>query len=252
MALKLAHHRGRPEIFLSVQGEGKSLGRPSVFVRLSLCNLYCTFCDTDYTWNWQGTPFRHRRDTEPGYAKFTQSRELIEVATEDVAGAIHALGCPHLVVTGGEPLLQQPELTRLLEISRERGIARSVELETNGTLVPTPELDALIDQYNVSPKLDNSGVRPKHRLRDEALAFFAASPKATFKFVVAEPEDVAEARELAARLGLAPDRIWLMPEGSRSETLRERQRFLSGVCTTHGFRLGDRLHIHLYGDERGK
>jgi 7-carboxy-7-deazaguanine synthase len=250
--LKLARHRGRPEIFASVQGEGKSAGRPSVFVRLSHCNLYCTFCDTDYTWNWRGTPFPHRRDTEPGYRKFDPEAESLELTPAAVAAELLRHTCDNLVITGGEPLLQQAELVALLGTLRAARPAVAVEVETNGTLVPSAELDALIDQYNVSPKLENSGVRASHRYRPEAAEFFARNPKASFKFVVAEAADIAEVLDYSGRHALEAARVFLMPEGSRSETLRERQRWLAGVCALHGFRLGDRLHIHLYGDERGK
>jgi organic radical activating enzyme len=250
--LKLARHRGRPEIFLSVQGEGKSAGRPSVFLRLSHCNLYCTFCDTDYTWNWRGTPFPHKRDADPAYEKFDPEAESVELTPAEVLAEITSHACDNLVITGGEPLLQQAELVTLLRELRAARAGVAVEVETNGTLVPEPALDALVDQYNVSPKLASSGVRASHRDRPEAAGFFARSPKASFKFVVSEPRDVAEVLEYSGRHALGPAQVFLMPEGSRSETLRERQRWLSGVCTEHGFRLGDRLHIHLYGDERGK
>src|SRR5262245_10049215 len=114
LSMKLASLHSRPEVFLSVQGEGRSIGRPSVFVRLSTCNLYCTFCDTDYTWNWQGTPFRHRRDAEPGYRKFDPDRDLVELAPDAIAAEVARFDCRNVVLTGGEPLLQQGELAELV------------------------------------------------------------------------------------------------------------------------------------------
>lgn len=250
--MKLARLHGRPEIFLSVQGEGKSIGRPSTFVRLSTCNLYCGFCDTDYTWNWEGTPFRHRRDAEPGYRKFSAEREIVELSSDEIALEVERLGCKNLVLTGGEPLLQQGELVALMRSLRERDAAYRFEIETNGTLVPSAELDALVAQYNVSPKLENSGVQKRHRLRPEALASFALNPKATFKFVVMDAPDVAEVSTCIREYAITPSAVWLMPEGSSSETIRARQRWLADLCAAQGFQLGDRLHIHLYGNDRGK
>lgn len=250
--MKLARLHSRPEVFLSVQGEGKSIGRPSVFVRLSTCNLYCTFCDTDYTWNWQGTAFRHRRDAEPGYRKFDPGRDLVELPPGAIAAEVARFDCRNVVLTGGEPLLQQGELAELLRSLRALDPEYRFEIETNGTVVPAADLDALVEQYNVSPKLENSGVQERHRVRSEALAFFARSPKATFKFVVMEARDVEEVADCVRLHSLPADRIWLMPEGSSSETIRGRQRWLADVCAARGFQLGDRLHIHLYGDERGK
>jgi 7-carboxy-7-deazaguanine synthase len=250
--MKVARNGTGPEVFASVQGEGKSSGRPCVFFRLSHCNLYCTFCDTDYTWNWQGTRFRHARDQQPGYQKFEQAREIIELTPEQAATAIEAFGCRSLVLTGGEPLLQQAELTTLVAALRARHPSYWVEVETNGTLVPSDDFDALVDQYNVSPKLANSGVETRHRLRSDAFSWFSGKRKATFKFVVAEPGDVSEVLEYVGRFAIAPEAVWLMPEGSSSETLRARQRWLAELCVAHGFHLGDRLHIHLYENQRGK
>ena len=243
---------GQPEIFHTLQGEGISVGVPAVFVRSSQCNLHCIWCDTDYTWNWTGTPWPHEKDADESYRKFSKEQFQIEMTPADVAGAIREHDCRHLVVTGGEPLVQQEEFIDVLEILRSWDPEWTFELETNGTIQPHEDLDDLVDQYNVSPKLANSGNTTDLRLVDGPLTFFAASSKASFKFVVAAPSDLTEVTDLQDQLALAPGRIVLMPEGRDSATLQARRQWLAERCLDKGYRYSDRLHIHLWGNEAGR
>jgi organic radical activating enzyme len=233
---------GEPEIFASLQGEGLSSGRPSTFIRLSRCNLACVWCDTAYTWRFSGDNRPHRDDRA-----FGRADNQIALSEAEAAQRIAALGGSRLVVTGGEPLLQAPALARMLALLPDM----HVEVETNGTVPPPAALDALVHQYNVSPKLAHSGNPADLALRDEALAAFARDPRAWFKFVIAEPTNVDEVLALAQTHMIPHQRIFLMPEGRDSETLRARARWLAEICSKHEFNLTDRLHIHLYGDTRG-
>ena len=226
---------GEPEIFASLQGEGPSAGRPSVFVRLSRCNLACVWCDTAYTWRFSG----------PG--AFDRVANQLTLSEADTAARILAFGGNRLVITGGEPLLQAPALARLLALLPHM----HVEIETNATVAPPPALDALVHQYNVSPKLAHSGNPAALALVPARLAAFAADARAFFKFVIASREDLAEVLALQAAHAIAPERLFVMPEGTDSATLRTRSRWLAAVAMDHGLRFTDRLHIHLYGDTRG-
>lgn len=239
---------GEPEIFQSLQGEGVAVGRPSVFVRLSGCNLRCHWCDTPYTWNFEGTDYRHRDDRPDASAKHSRDANRVVWRVERVAEAVRAFDCHHLVFTGGEPLLQQPALAVLCELL---GPGYHVEIESNGTVPLTPGFDPHVHQLNLSPKLSHSGNGEADRLKPDVLAGFAKNGRAWFKFVVAGPEDVAEVDALAADIGIAPERILLMPEGVTSAAVRERMAWLAPICLARGYRMSDRLHIHLYGDTRG-
>jgi 7-carboxy-7-deazaguanine synthase len=126
-----------------------------------------------------------------------------------------------------------------------------VEIETNGTIVPPAELDALLDQYTVSAKLENSGVDRALRLRHDALAFFASSPKSVFKFVVGGAADVAQVSELVARHHVDPDRVYLMPQAKSASRLGELAPQVAAACLEFGYRFSDRLHIHLFGNRPG-
>lgn len=211
------------------QGEGPSIGRTAAFVRLGRCNLACTWCDTPYTWDWS----RH----DPAV-------ELAERTVDDVLAEVDAMGPVELlVVTGGEPLLQQSRLVPLLRGATERGLR--VEVETAGTLAPDDEVVALVDRFNVSPKLANSGNPAERRHRPEALRAFEATGKAVFKFVV---RDIGELDEVAA-FGVGP--VWVMPEGIDAVVLTERMQALAPAVLARGWHLTPRLHVLLWGDRRG-
>ena len=242
MALILAtDDEGGPEIFASVQGEGPSMGMPVAFMRLSRCNLACVWCDTAYTWHFQGDERPHRDGVE-----YDRKANQLSLPEDEVAARIMALGQSRLVITGGEPLLQAPALGRLLELLPDV----SVEIETNGTTKAPAPLDIRIDQFNVSPKLAHSGNPAALALLPERLDAYATDPRAWFKFVIAEPADVDEVLALRDRYRFRPGHVFLMAEGTDSETLREREKWLAPLCVRHGFRLSDRLHIHLFGDTR--
>jgi organic radical activating enzyme len=233
---------GEPEIFASLQGEGPSQGKPCAFVRLSRCNLACQWCDTAYTWHFEG-------DERPHRSGLTYERQAnqITLPEEEVAAHIAALAMPRLVITGGEPLLQGAALARMVDMLPPMAI----EVETNGTADPPAALDIHIDQYTVSPKLAHSGNPAELALIPRMLDRWATDERAVFKFVIAEPGDIDEVLALARRHGILPQRIWLMAEGTDAGTLAAREHWLAQLCLEHRLTLSKRLHIELYGDSRG-
>ena len=237
---------GEPEIFASLQGEGPSAGKPCAFVRLSRCNLACVWCDTAYTWRFEGDNRPHRSGES-----YERAANQVMLSEEQTATRIAALGKPRLVVTGGEPLLQAAALARLLAQLRSGLPGMAIEIETNGTVAPPPALDALVHQYNVSPKLAHSGNPAALALGPERLAQWATEPRAFFKFVIAAPIDAAEALAIADRFEIPRERIYLMAEGTNAATLAAREAWLAPLCLEHNLTLSKRLHIELYGDTRG-
>lgn len=231
-----------PEIFASVQGEGPSAGTPVAFLRLSRCNLACVWCDTAYTWHFKGDERPHRSG-----GHYDRKANQVELDEADVAARIAVLGQKRLVITGGEPTMQAAKLAAMLEHLPDM----QVEIETNGTVDPPARLDVRVDQYNVSPKLAHSGNPAELALKPEMLDRWATDERAFFKFVVAQPGDVDEVLALVKTHMIPPRRVFLMPEGTDSQTIREREGWLVPLCLEHGFRMSDRLHIHLFGDTRG-
>lgn len=234
--LKLSRlQNGDPEIFASVQGEGISVGRPSVFIRLSLCNLRCTWCDTKYTWDW---------------AHYDPKAEIIGLEIADIVSRVDQTRLRNVVITGGEPLLQQRDLIALAISLKATG--RRIEIETNGTLQPDPRLASAVDQWNVSPKLASSGNRVEDSQVPTALEWFARQPNAYLKFVIVSLDDLEEVEGLVERYDVIAERVLLMPEGTDPQTLAQRSSWLVERCVELGYRYTTRLHVLLWGDQRGR
>ncbi|GAA4256585.1 7-carboxy-7-deazaguanine synthase QueE [Dactylosporangium darangshiense] len=215
------------------QGEGASVGQRAFFIRLSGCNLDCGWCDTPYTWDW---------------SRFDRAAESRVMAPSDVLGWVLGQRPQLVVVTGGEPLLQQRALLPVLEGLHRAGVP--VEIETNATMLPDPAVVAAVTRFNVSPKLTGSGVASQRRLKPEVLQALQDTGKTCFKFVIAGEDDVDEVAALQAALGLAP--VWVMPEGTTPEAVLAGLRALAEPALVHGWNLTPRLHVLLWGDERGR
>ena len=214
------------------QGEGPSAGRLAMFVRLGRCNLDCSWCDTPYTWDW---------------TRYDPTKELRERTVGDLVAELDGKGASLLVVTGGEPLLQQRRLQPLLAAGRDRGWR--IEIETNGTIAPLPAVAALVDGWNVSPKLANSGVAPGRRDRPDALRALVRTGRAVGKFVVARAEDLDEVAAIVAASGLR--NVWIMPEATDAAALTARLSELAPLVLARGWNLSNRLQVQLWGDARG-
>jgi 7-carboxy-7-deazaguanine synthase len=224
------------ELFYSIQGEGKLMGVPSVFVRVSGCNLRCVWCDTPYaSWNPEGQ----------------------DVRVAEIVDRVNAFGASHVVITGGEPMIM-PDIAELCE--GLKGRHHHITIETAGTVFEPVKVDLV----SLSPKLSNSTptlreegrfarVHEEHRLNAKVIQkFIDSSPEIQLKFVVSDPGDMAEIHELLGKLQKwSPGDVLLMPEGTDQETLDSRSGWISEACKTEGYRFCPRLHVMLYGNRRG-
>jgi len=161
------------EIFYSIQGESTFAGRPCVFVRLTACDLRCSWCDTPYA--------------------FHEGRKR---SLDDVLAEVDAYGCSLVEVTGGEPLLQEevyPLMRRLLDAGR------TVLLETGGhhstARVPEPVVTILDVKCPGSGEAHRNDLTNLERLRPHDEVKFVIKDRADYEFA----RDVVRRQDLATR-----------------------------------------------------
>jgi organic radical activating enzyme len=222
------------EIFKSIQGEGPNFGKPAIFLRTAQCNLKCTWCDTKYTWDWENYDFQ---------------KEVNEMTIDEIKGAILDLEINHLVITGGEPLLQQDDLADLLSFLKPNFY---VEIETNCTILPNKMLIDLVDQWNVSPKTENSGNPLELYENNECYYFFANQENCFFKYVVENEADIPEIKKFVTKYKIPEKRVQLMTQASTKEEIRIREKSISELAKSNNFTFSPRLHVAMWGSQRGK
>ena len=237
---------GQPEIFDTIQGEGRNMGRHTAFIRLSECNQSCSWCDTPQTWAFTEEKAAVH-DTETIYSKLDWQ---VQKEVEDIVEQVYAANQESVVITGGEPLMQQNAVINLIKGLKEKNPDYHAELETAGTILIKDELLELLDQINCSPKIANSGNLLNKRRKPKALQKLAEAEKTDFKFVVTKEEDVEEILELVELSGISNDRVFLMPEGRTPEEIQAHSVMVGDLVKKHGFNMTTRLHILMYGAKR--
>lgn len=231
-------------IFATIQGEGVTAGAPAVFLRLQDCNLHCGKdnigwqCDAWYTWD----------KTTPEFWKERSNRDIEDVAQDVNSAWLETFSDieldQRLVITGGEPLLQQVKIASLLDMLKEW----DVEIETNGTVVPHESLTSC--QFNCSPKLASSGNSLRTRYRPEAIKAIASMPDSWFKFVVSVPKDEEEISSMIEECNIPPQRVLIMSEGTDTKTLSAHNPHIVQVANRIGGTAIERNHIFWFGDKR--
>lgn len=203
-----------------MQGEGLNAGQPAVFVRFGNCNLKCSWCDTKYTW-------------QPGVS------DNVEAPLARIFGEIKKYPqCKHLVITGGEPMLQQSVISSI----RREFPDYYIEVETNGSQAVHCFDD--VNLFTVSYKTSNSGNAP-YELK-------TINEKCVYKFVVCGEGDFEEIESVIKKYSLPADKIFLMPEGVTREEILKKENFVSEYCKKNGYQFTTRLHILKWGNKRGR
>lgn len=221
----------------TVQGEGPSTGRRCSFIRLGGCNLSCTWCDQPETWD---------------ATRYDLRATLTRTPVADIVRRALA-GDPGLVViSGGEPLLhqQQPGWADLLTALFTAGV--EVEVETNGTIPPTSSTVERVTRFNCSPKLAHAGDPGSKRINGKALAVLRWSGRVAFKFVCSTLADLDEVARFTRDHNIPERLVWIMPEGTATPELNERLALLAGPAINAGYNLTNRLHVALWGTEKGR
>jgi len=217
-----------------VQGEGALAGVPSVFLRLSGCNLRCKWCDTPYaSWEPEGD----------------------EMYLGGVLADVRSRWSTHVVVTGGEPMIS-PMISLLTERLKELGL--HITIETAGTVYHPVTCDLM----SISPKLANSTPHRREggkwaaqhdrlRYQPEVLKKLMAEHEYQLKFVVSAEGDLKEIETIVTETGADRSRVMLMPEGTSTEAIYERAPWIVEICKRERFRYSPRLHIDIWGNKRG-
>lgn len=223
--------------FDTIQGEGVSTGVPAAFLRLTDCTLNCVFCDSSSVWK---------------YGNLYSFDELFEMMEE--SGLVEQLrNGVHLVLTGGSPLRQETRLYDfLIEFISLYEFSPFIEIENECTLMPSKGMMALVNQWNNSPKLDNSENKKKARYKPEIIRQLSELNNSWFKFVISEEANWNEIEEDFLKPGLIHrHQIILMPEGETREKLALTREMAADIAIRENVRFSDRLHVTIWDKKTG-
>lgn len=227
-------------VFETIEGEGHLVGKPSIFMRLAMCNLTCIgFKSPD-------SPFGC--DSYVSWSKKNKLSfdEIFKIFEDD--DYINKLKGNHVLkITGGEPLIQQKALIDFIEaFYRKYDFYPGIDFETNCTIQPASFWESIAATFTVSPKLSTNGDPEDKRYVPEVIAYHA-SIYSYFKFVVQKDSDVEEIIEKYIKpFSITEDQIWLMPCcGSRDEHTAAAP-WVAEVCKKHGFNFSPRLQLVLW------
>lgn len=212
------------EISFVVQGEGQNLGSSCVLIRLSKCNLKCSFCDSKFTWE-----------------------EGKEMSITNVITEIKKYNCRHIMFSGGEPLLQQDSLIDLMERLLNISPFYYFEVETNGSIKPKQRLMELVDLFTVSPKFENF----KYSKTFSEMDNYVERAQVVFKFVIDKQEDINQVLQFNTKYNHLGYPVYLMPCATTREEIHERLPMLIELAKEHNFKVTTRLHLEAYGNKRG-
>jgi len=250
--INIAGVNNEPEIFLTLEGEGRFVGQPSIFLRLSTCNLTCRGfispdspygCDSHISW---------RVKNKLTFDQINEIFETREYVNKLKTGFI-------LKLTGGEPLLFQNKLISWIRQFKQKfGFSQTyldnlpvlkIDFETNGTIMPDERwVNEHNATYTTSPKMSNNGDEDKLRYKPEVLRYLI-SQNACFKFVINNQSDMDELYVKyinSTDVKLPKNLIWLMPCcGSRKEH-EVKAPMVAELCKVHGFNFSPRLHLVLW------
>lgn len=229
-------------IFTSLQGEGETAGKPAVFLRLQFCNLACGLsggwkCDTDYTWN------KTKKDILGEPYDLDYKKAVLQIKKAWMK-KFRKKDKRRLIITGGEPLLQQQTIVLMLKMMTDW----EIEIETNGTIKPLIELSTC--QINCSPKLKNSGNHKTKRYKPEVLKYINSLPNPWFKFVALTPADLKEVDYIVKKCGINKERVFIMPEGHTAESVTLHAEKISRSVKIRGWKLSFRNQLIWFGTKR--
>jgi 7-carboxy-7-deazaguanine synthase len=209
------------EIFFSIQGEGINSGKASIFLRLQGCNYRCKWCDTPYSWNMDDGK---------------------EMSIEKIIKKIQKYPIKRLTITGGEPMLQQEELKKLIHKLDDY----EIEIETNGTIIP--KINARNLRYNVSPKPPSAKILKNVDIK--TLKKYLRL-KSSFKFVISDNHDIDWVNNIISLVKIPTKKVILMPEGIDLNTIIKNSTHLIQYIKKYDYRLIPRLQIMIWGNQKG-
>jgi organic radical activating enzyme len=229
-------------LFYTIEGEGEYIGQPSVFMRMSMCNLTCKGfasessphgCDSYVSWS-----VKNKMTFESIWNEFFVKQKFADKLN---SGAI-------LKYSGGEPMIQQKQLLKFTEyLVQQLGMHPKIDFETNATLMPD---EAWVKDFNASfttsPKLTTNGDAESKTYVAEVLRWHARHYSG-FKFVINSDKDIEEIwrKYVDDDKGINVDtnRIWFMPCcGSRQEHI-ERAPSVAEYAKAMNVNFSPRLHL---------
>lgn len=231
------------KIFYTLEGEGEYVGRPSVFMRLSMCNLTCkgfasadspNGCDSFISWS-----VKNKMTFDEIFEYMSQNKYNCYLKD----GAI-------LKITGGEPLIQQKQLLNFIEAFIARyAFCPIIDFETNATILPDELwITKYMATFTTSPKLSNNGDPEEKRFKPTVLRWHAENGSG-FKFVI---NDINDFQEVLTKYMHNPDikvpynRVWLMPCcGSRQEHT-EKSAMVAELCKNNNLKFSPRLQLVIW------